>query len=401
MDIPQVGVADKRLRALGVNHGEIKHGTYYYSDPTNPTKVKEEVRYWTKDPVYEFVQTLQGTINGYNLNPLDINFIHIVHGGDHGKNKFRFASKLILSMKNGKLYSQVFGLADVACRKDHVIILTNTCMPFLMKGINTIEESDVIFSYASDADDGELNIDLAPSKRHASSFSLKPTLFLAGDLEFLPVIMGKENFSSSWCIWCTLSKADWQDTCPVSNDMLWDIHQINLQVDCNVKNGFTDARMKGVWSSPMSSISFSRIIFSGLHAGIGIGNRIINHLEEFIDVDVEDISHEEFQLRASKRLLDHTIKTLRDLKEVWTKSPDGGRQLQRKHGRMKRLDAKLKRQCLDKTTQANISAERDLLKNEINALIATREHYTQQISQLDKNLKDVRSRLDVLTKKKR
>jgi len=44
-----------------------------------------------------------------------------------------------------------------------------------------------------------------------------------------------------------LSKADWQNTCPVSDDMMWDIHQIDLQVDCNVKNGFTDARMKGVW----------------------------------------------------------------------------------------------------------------------------------------------------------
>jgi hypothetical protein len=51
MDISKVGVAEKHLRALGVDHGEIKHGTYYYSDPSNPSKVKEEVRYWTKDPV--------------------------------------------------------------------------------------------------------------------------------------------------------------------------------------------------------------------------------------------------------------------------------------------------------------------------------------------------------------
>jgi len=37
MDIPQVGVAEKRLRALGIDHGEIKHGTYYFTDPSNPT----------------------------------------------------------------------------------------------------------------------------------------------------------------------------------------------------------------------------------------------------------------------------------------------------------------------------------------------------------------------------
>ncbi len=179
--------------------------------------------------------------------------------------------------------------------------------------------------------------------------------------------------------------------------MMWDIHQIDLQVGCNVKNGFTDARMKGVQSSPMSSIPFSRIIFSGLHAEIGISNRIINDLEEFINVDVEDISHEEFQLQASKTSSEDTIKTLRDLKEVWTKSPDGGQLLQRKNVKMKRLDAKLK-QCPDETMRANISGERDSLKNEINALIATRAHYTQQISQIDKYLKDASSRLDALTK---
>jgi hypothetical protein len=144
MDIPQVGVAERHLRALGVDHGEIKHGKYYYTDPINPTKVKEEVRYWTKDPVYEFLQVLHVVINGNDLNPLDIDFIHIVHGGDHGKNKFRFASKLILRMKEGKVYSVIFGLADVACRKDHMIILNNTCMPLIMKRINTIEESSIL-----------------------------------------------------------------------------------------------------------------------------------------------------------------------------------------------------------------------------------------------------------------
>ncbi len=157
MDIPKVGVAEKHLRALGVDHGEIKHGTYYYSDPSNPSKVKEEVRYWTKDPVYEFIQTLEGLINGYSLSPLEIDYIHIVHGGDHGKNKFRFASKVILCMKNGESYSQVFGLADVACRKDHAIILDNTCMPSLVEGINTIEECDILFSYESEDDDKDTN----------------------------------------------------------------------------------------------------------------------------------------------------------------------------------------------------------------------------------------------------
>jgi hypothetical protein len=91
VNIKQVGVTENHLRALGVYYGEIKHGTYYYSDPTNPSKLKEEVREWTKNPDYKFVQMLQGTINGYNLNSSDIDYIHIGHGGDHGKNMFHFA----------------------------------------------------------------------------------------------------------------------------------------------------------------------------------------------------------------------------------------------------------------------------------------------------------------------
>ena len=262
MDIKQVGVTEIRMRVLGIDHGEIMHGTNYYTDPTNPSKVKEEVRYWTKDPSYEFIQMLQTTINDYNLNPSDVDYIHIVHGGDHGKNKFHFVSKLILSMKNGKLYSQVFGLADVACRKDHAIILENTCMPLIMKGIDTIETSDIVFLYASNADDGELVIDLDQSNRHACSFSIKPLSFLAGNLAFLAVTMGKENISSSWCNWCRLSKAKWQNTCHVSTDMLWDIYRVNIQADSNIQNGFTDAHMMGVRLSPMSTIPFCRIIFS-------------------------------------------------------------------------------------------------------------------------------------------
>ena len=184
----------------------------------------------------------------------------------------------------------------------------------------------------------------------------------------LAVMMGKDNFSSSWCNWCKYSKAEWQVDCDVnSNNMLWDINGINVQVDCNVAHGFTDARMQGVRSSPKSLIPFPRIIFSGLHAMIGIGNKLINHLEEIIDVDVENISHEEFQLRASKESAENDIKHLRHLKEVWTKSPDGGRLLQKKRDRIKRLDIELI-QSLDDASIAIKSAEKNQLNHDVNTL---------------------------------
>jgi hypothetical protein len=109
-----------------------------------------------------------------------------------------------------------------------------------VEGINTIEESDILFLYASEDDDKDTNtliLNLTPRHRHVSTFYVKPTPFLAGDLAFLAVIMGKDNFSLSWCNWCKYSKAEWQVDCDVNNnDMLWDINGINVQVDCNVSH---------------------------------------------------------------------------------------------------------------------------------------------------------------------
>jgi hypothetical protein len=115
MGIQKVCVPERCFRELGADHGVITHGTYNYTDPTNPTAVKEQVRYWTKDPEFEFLQALEGLVNGYLLCPTQIKYIHIATGGDHGKSKFRVAAKLVVCMEDGRVYTRVFRLADVAC----------------------------------------------------------------------------------------------------------------------------------------------------------------------------------------------------------------------------------------------------------------------------------------------
>jgi hypothetical protein len=46
MDVEQIAVSETQLRSmLGGDHGEIKHGIYYYSDPQKPTEVKEKIEY--------------------------------------------------------------------------------------------------------------------------------------------------------------------------------------------------------------------------------------------------------------------------------------------------------------------------------------------------------------------
>ena len=45
MDINKVGVNEQRLSSLGQDHSEITHGTFSYTDPDKPRKVKEDIHY--------------------------------------------------------------------------------------------------------------------------------------------------------------------------------------------------------------------------------------------------------------------------------------------------------------------------------------------------------------------
>ena len=97
MDVKKIAVSEKQLRMLGSDHGEIKHGIYYYSDPQKPTKTREKVQYWTKDPAFEVVQLLQDNISGHSIDPKTIISINIVFGGDHGKKNFAFAPSYLFT----------------------------------------------------------------------------------------------------------------------------------------------------------------------------------------------------------------------------------------------------------------------------------------------------------------
>jgi hypothetical protein len=322
MDVKKIAVSEKQLRMLGLDHGEIKHGIYYYSDPQKPTKTRGKVQYWTKDPAFEFVQLLQDIISGHSIDPKTIKSINIVHGGDHGKEKFRFCSKLLIYMDNGDCHSEVFGLADVKCRKDHAQILDHTCMPEMIKGVNLIERSQVVFSLEPVEDDNNKKMMLSLSDAMFGGdkiyHAIKPVTYIAGDLSFLSNLMGKDNFSSTWCNWCRIPSSVWKMPAwtPNVDDLLWSVERVNKQVSTNKINGYSDERRMGVQNSPKFMIPFACILFSGLHASIGIGGVFIRKVEEFIDVDVEHLSAEEFQIHETKSSASIQIDLLRDHKKT-------------------------------------------------------------------------------------
>ena len=135
------------LRTLGQDHGEITIGEYDYEKQKRERI--EKIKFWTLDPTVELVNQVERMVNAIaNFDPKLIKYLQSVYSGDHGQQKFRFASKLLL-MYEGILHSQVYALSDVACKKDNGEVLKNTIMKPLSEGVNKIEDSWIKFEFDS------------------------------------------------------------------------------------------------------------------------------------------------------------------------------------------------------------------------------------------------------------
>ncbi|KAL7547083.1 LOW QUALITY PROTEIN: hypothetical protein ACHAWF_010401 [Thalassiosira exigua] len=372
MDIKQVSVSEQFLREIGEDHGEIHHGTYHYEDPDKPGKVKEEIRYWWKDPVYEFVQSVVGLVNGYDLRSEEIDFFNVVFGGDYGQGKFRFAAKVVLRRKSGKYYDDAFGLADVS-------------------GINKIWDSDIVFEGGDTEASPDFEIDLIDSSsQEAHKHRIHPNTYVAGDLVFLAIMMGKESFTSAWCNWCKLSKAEWQDS--DCNPELWELKTIIEQAHINEENKYKDERRRGPWKI---------IFFSGLHALIGIINDVLESLATFVDVQVEQITNEELQLRRDKVATEIRIRWLRQDKEVWMKSKDGGRLLEKNRRRLKRLKLELKDKDISSEIKVPLLKENEEVEADERKLVAERSILSTRITAMEKEVTKAKEKLETYTRERK
>ena len=86
---------------------------------------------------------------------------------------------------------------------------------------------------------------------------------------------------------------------------------------------------------------------------------------------------------------------MHNLTAFWTKSPDGpdgGKSLTKKRSRTKRIDLEPK-QDLEDGVKALKTGEKKELQLCIESLVKTRDGYTQEVSDLDKSLKEIKEKL--------
>ncbi len=234
------------------------------------------------------------------------NSADIVFGGDHGARRFRAVVKLILRNNNNKEVkplSVVLTVGSINCAKENRDILEKTIMGHMNQGLKRLvnkyliaqchnQGTTVTFGDEPPATEEEIAI-------NGDIFCLSTRTFIAGDMSFFAIILGKENMSGKWCTWCMLSPKEWS-TVGHEKGELWSIEGIK-SIQHNVKHNNlspTPQNLKGVTDSPLiDAVPVQNFILCVLHTIIGMGNTLVEAFLEWIEERVELLQPAEIEAR--------------------------------------------------------------------------------------------------------
>jgi len=142
--------------------------------------------------------------------------------------------------------------------------------------------------------DNSLFVDFAPGA--ADSIRDVNTLVLVvGDLKFYAQILGRENMSSFWCMWCNTHPSTWPDLSNCLDAQLWTLKQmVEHRHRINRENIKDPREVCSIVDFPLwDFIQPSHYVFPQLHVEIGLINNVLDHFYDFVEEQVEAVTPEE------------------------------------------------------------------------------------------------------------
>ena len=168
----------------------------------------------------------------------------------------------------------------------------------LKEGINAVHHGKLVFD--KDAATSKWTCSVI-SPLHEEFSSASPNLvdcnaYMVGDLKFMSMMLGKEDFDSYWCYVCSLCHAVWQDE-GHADGFEWSLEKLKEQ-EAKVKEGNLEGRPRlGVRENPYFDIPVSQFVWPLLHTLIGIGNNILKYLVDYADTEIQHTPVIEIRLR--------------------------------------------------------------------------------------------------------
>jgi hypothetical protein len=119
--------------------------------------------------------------------------------------------------------------------------------------------------------------------REAAVSNVLCLILVVGDLKYYTQLLGRENMSSSWCIWCQSHPSNWKHH-PLPPTEHWSIEKIKCHkehIDC--KHFKEPLQVLGIVSSPIwDFIEVENYIFPELHAEIGVVKNVSGKIENIL-----------------------------------------------------------------------------------------------------------------------
>ena len=241
--------------------------------------------------------------NGYNS-------ADIIFGGDHGARRFRAVLRLILRNTNNNdvvPLSVVITIANIDCDKENRAILENTIAKPINDGLRRLFQKKISLHFNEAVNIATISNEIGGNNNN-DFLSLNTRTFIAGDLAFFSLILGKENRSIKWCNWCMLSPKEWAIDGHEKGEK-WTIEKI-YEIQNNVAGNNlaeTPQNIRGCTAEPLiDCIPIENFILSILHIIIGIGNSLIECLFEWVEERIEVLPPN--VVEARNRVLYATLK---------------------------------------------------------------------------------------------
>jgi hypothetical protein len=251
-------------QVLGIKHVVPTTGSYKYG--------KEKID-WSYKPVAKvldlFLQS-KSEVNGFQqFDRLDI-VVTIDHGKGHSRITCNFISRT-RTPADGEWQEEEYAvtIGNARCRKDNADIIMNTFGTQLNDDLKTLPTTISIVN-------GKYQVGANP----ASTKNAPINLFMAGDILFYNMVIGKEGMSGWWCSYCQLFKNDWQQLHHQRGEP-WTIQLLREHAE-RIANGAVNEKdiraVRGVKGKPVfDAVALSHFITPVLHLTIGKGNNVLEN----------------------------------------------------------------------------------------------------------------------------
>ena len=315
----RVCVSEKLIAAVGSDF-------VHFKSESIPVDVRE---YGVKKILFSW-RDLDELIHKYSSelfeNLSSIDRLEILLGGDHGKGAMNFIAVIIVRYKATKEQAQEgepkileLQIGQVDHTKDNMFLLRHIVQKITpgITSLNPKEGQSVI--YVEYLKEKEYKILQEENKR---TVKVNIHFFLIGDLKFLFMMLGREGYAGTQCLYCTLLAKEWKEKhgeglieCGGNK---WTIKKLlepflNAQIDrqSSSQEQSSSASTNSRWQKepPLwTFIPIENVIVPMLHILLGLGNDVIdNFWSEWFDERVEQLTQEEIESRQMVLLAEISV----------------------------------------------------------------------------------------------